>query len=224
MASASSKSSKSNSLPGTASRRTIPPSANSPASAPDGRCQHLRADGKRCASANYPGHTSLCHHHLNRQMRGIAGGNLIAGDILSSVGNFQSAYAINIVLGKLFIHQITGRISRQDAVSLAYTCQLLLQTLPAVKAELSDSGYVKYWREETNRILSGPSDLDELTDPDLLPNGCDPLHPPTFVPDPHPAAPLPPSEPLPPAPPLSPSAVAAPSHQPAEPPATTTTG
>jgi hypothetical protein len=112
-------------------------------------------------------------------MSGIAGGNIIAADILSSVGNFQSAAAINIVLGKLFVHQITGRIGRQDAISLAYTCQLMLQTLPAVKAELRDSGYAKYWREETNRILSGPSDLDRLTDPSLLPNGCDPLHPPT---------------------------------------------
>src|ERR1051326_5541449 len=120
----------------------------------DGRCQHLRDRGKRWASANYPGHTALCHHHLNREMRGIAGGNLIAADILSAVGNFQSASTINIVLGKLFIHQITGHISRQDAISLAYTCQLLLQTLPALKAELHDSGYVKYWREETNRILA----------------------------------------------------------------------
>jgi hypothetical protein len=115
-------------------------------------------------------------------MSGIAGGNIIAADILSSVGNFQSAAAINIVLGKLSVHQITGRIGRQDAISLAYTCQLMLQTLPAVKAELRDSGYAKYWREETNRILSGPSDLDRLTDPALLPSGCDPLHPPARTP------------------------------------------
>lgn len=192
MPNSSLNSNKSRRLPSARSARsTSTPSPVVAPAVPDGRCQHLRADGKRCASANYPGHTSLCHHHLNREMRGIAGGNLIAADILSAVGNFQSASAINIVLGKLFIHQITGHISRQDAISLAYTCQLLLQTLPALKAELHDSGYVKYWREETNRILAGPSDLDELTDASLLPNGCDPLHPPIRTPAPSPQTPAP---------------------------------
>jgi hypothetical protein len=100
-------------------------------------------------------------------MRGIAAGNIIAADILSAVGNFQSASAINVALGKPLIPQITGRIARQDAVALAYTFQLILQTLPSVKVELQDSGYIKYWKEETKRILSGPSDLDEVTDPSL---------------------------------------------------------
>jgi hypothetical protein len=104
-------------------------------------------------------------------MRGIAAGNIIAADILSAIGNFQSASAINVALGKLLIHQITGRIARQDAVALAYTFQLILQTLPSVKDELKDTGYTKYWREETQRILSGPSDLDEITDPALPPTG-----------------------------------------------------
>ena len=145
---------------------------------PDGRCHHHRADGKRCASATYPGHTSLCHHHLSRQMRGISDGDTVAADILSSIGNFQSATAINIALGKLFVHQITGRISRQDALALAYNCQLLLQTLPALKAEIRDSGYAKYWKEETQRILAGPSDLEAITAPSLLPPSPFHLHPP----------------------------------------------
>jgi hypothetical protein len=72
-----------------------------------------------CAHATYPGHDSLCHHHLNREMRGIAAGNI--------------------------------------ALSFLYNCHLLLQTLAGVKTELRDSGYIKYWHEETRRILSGPS-------------------------------------------------------------------
>ena len=145
------------------------PSAAPPPPAYDGRCQHRRTDGKRCASPTYPGHASLCHHHLSRQMRGISDGDIVAADILSSIGNFQSAAAINIALGKLFVHQITGRIARQDALALAYNCQLLLRTLPEVKTEHRESGYIKAWREETNRILSGPSDLEALTAPSLLP-------------------------------------------------------
>jgi len=148
------------------------------------RCTHFRADGKRCADAVYPGHTALCHHHLTQQMSGIADGNSIAADILSSVGNFQSASAINVALGKLLIHQLTGRISRQDALALAYTFQLLLQTLKLVKSELVECGYNQWWKSETARILSGPSDLDELTNSALLPASTNPLHPPALEPDP----------------------------------------
>src|SRR5260221_5972619 len=163
--------------------------------APDGRCQFLRADRKRCADAVYPGHTDLCHHHLLREIGGIAKGNLIAGDILTSVGNFQSASAINIALGKLLVHQLMGHISRRDALSIAYTFQLLLQTLRAVKSELSDCGYSDYWLEETSRILAQPSDLEPFTDKALLPNGFRSLHPPavTPVPAPQPTAAPPPS-------------------------------
>lgn len=148
--------------------------------ATSGRCTHLRADGKRCADAVYPGHTGLCHHHLRQQMGGISDGNSIAADILSSVGNFQSASAINVALGKLLVHQLTGRISRRDALAIAYTFQLLLQTLKSVKSELVECGYDHWWKSETSRILSGPSDLDELTYATLLPPSTQPLHPPAF--------------------------------------------
>src|SRR5262249_4693102 len=78
---------------------------------PDGRCNHLRTNGKRCSSLTYPGHASLCHYHLARELRGISDGDLLAADILNSIGNFQSAAAINLALGKIFIHQVTGRLS-----------------------------------------------------------------------------------------------------------------
>jgi hypothetical protein len=31
---------------------------------------------QEAAPATYPDHDSLCHHHLNREMRGIAAGNI----------------------------------------------------------------------------------------------------------------------------------------------------
>jgi hypothetical protein len=164
----------------------MPPSAIPSATemnplAQDGRCTHLRADGKRCSSSTYPGHASLCHYHLTRQMRGIADGDAIAADILNSIGNFQSAAAINIVLGKIFVHQITGRLSRQDAVALCYNCQLLLQTVPAVKQELKDAGYGGYWQKETDRILSADPDLCHITNKSLLPQGHGALKPIPFT-------------------------------------------
>lgn len=152
------------------------------------RCQHLRADRKRCADAVYPGHASLCHYHLNQQMGGIAHGDIIAADILHAIGNFQSAAAINVALGKIFLYQLTGRISRQDAMALSYQCQLMLQTLPLIRQELKETGFTKYWCEETQRILGESSDLDQITFPSLLPESDVPLHPKTWV-NPKPAAP-----------------------------------
>ena len=143
----------------------------------DGRCTHLRSDRKRCASALYPGHASLCHYHLGREMRGIADGDVLAADILSAVGNFQSAAAINVALGKIFLYQVIGRLSRQDALALCYNCQLLLQSLPSVKQELKDGGYDGFWQKETERILAGDSDLCNLTFTSLLPKGLGPLQP-----------------------------------------------
>ena len=144
---------------------------------PDGRCQRLRADGKRCASHTYPGHSSLCHYHLSREIRGISDGDLLAADILKSVGNFQSATAIKLALGKIFVHQITGRLSRQDAIALCYNCQLLLQTLPSVKKEVAEGGYANSWKKETGRILSSDPDLCHQTLLSLLPTGHGPLKP-----------------------------------------------
>lgn len=154
-----------------------PVAAEQITSMPDGRCAHLRTDGKRCASKTYPGHDSLCHYHLSREIRGISDGDLLAADILNSVGNFQSATAINLVLGKIFVHQITGRLSREDAASLCYNCQLLLQSLPAVKQELVNAGYGDSWKQETDRILSRDPDLCRRTNPSLLPSAPGPLKP-----------------------------------------------
>ena len=143
----------------------------------DGRCQRLRSDGKRCASHTYPGHSSLCHYHLSREIRGISDGDLLAADILKSIGNFQSATAINLALGKIFVHQITGRLSRQDAIALCYNCQLLLQSLPAVKKEVADGGYANAWKKETGRILSSDPDLCHQMLLSLLPTSHGPLKP-----------------------------------------------
>jgi len=85
--------------------------------------------------------------------------------------------AINIALGKIFLHQVTDRLSRQDALGLCYNCQLLLQSLPAVKQELKDGGYDSYWQKETERILASNSDLCNLTFTSLLPKGLGPLQP-----------------------------------------------
>jgi len=121
-------------------------------------------------------------------MRGISDGDALAADILNSIGNFQSAAAINIVLGKIFVHQITGRLSRQEAIALCYNCQLLLQTLPAVKEEIKEGGYGNSWQKETDRILSADPDLCHITNKALLPQGHGALKPIPFTANTQPAS------------------------------------
>jgi hypothetical protein len=50
-------------------------------------------------------------------MRGISDADTIAGDILSSLGNFPSVSALYIVLGGLPVHPLTGRIRCARATS-----------------------------------------------------------------------------------------------------------
>ena len=171
------------------STTTIPNLEQAPTNS-DGRCQNLRANGKRCSSLTYPGHSSLCHFHLSREIRGISDGELLAADILNSIGNFQSATAINLALGKIFVHQITGRLPRQDAIALCYNCQLLLQTLPALKDEISEGGYATSWQTETDRILSSDPDLCHQTNRSLLPSGYGNLKPTKVSPTPKDEAPV----------------------------------
>ncbi len=59
------------------------------------------------------------------------------GDI-GSIEDFSTADEINLFLGNLVKQFARKRIARQDAVALAYLCQLLLNSLPALRRELED--------------------------------------------------------------------------------------
>jgi hypothetical protein len=99
------------------------------------RCTILTSDGRCCSSFVYPGHSTLCHHHLRQELDGTPSED-IATDLLDSIQNFQSATAVNAALGKILAMLAAGRIKRQDAIAMAHICQLMLQSLKGFKHEI----------------------------------------------------------------------------------------
>jgi hypothetical protein len=133
-----------------------------------GRCTFSTTDGRRCTSLTYPGHSFLCHQHLRKQLDGEPPSEDIATDILSSLQNFQSAAAINAALGRIFALLAAGRIKRQDALSLAYMCQLMLQSLKGFKHEICLTSYEKIFERDLLRVLNARTPLEEFVYPPPL--------------------------------------------------------
>jgi len=129
------------------------------------RCTTLTADGRRCTSLLYPGHTMLCHQHLRQQLDGSPPSDDVAADILQSIQNFQSAASINAALGKILTMLAAGRIKRQDALSMAYICQLLLQSLKEFKHEIRLTTYEKFFERDLLKVLNARTPLEELVYP-----------------------------------------------------------
>ena len=120
------------------------------------RCEHKTARGKRCTSVCGHGHPSLCTHHAQQEarnaQRAAASAAAVAArasnhqppmrnfasEILGPVTEFQTAASINHVLGRLLVLLAANRIPSRSAGTIAYVCQLMLQSLPEVKEECTD--------------------------------------------------------------------------------------
>ena len=135
---------------------------------PADRCTFATSDGRRCTSLPYPGHSSLCHQHLRKELDGAPPSEDIATDILSSIHNFQSAAAINAALGKVFALLAAGRIKRHDALTMAYLCQLMLQSLKEFKHEICLTTYEKTFVHDLLRVLNERIPLEEFVFPPPL--------------------------------------------------------
>jgi hypothetical protein len=133
-----------------------------------GRCTITTSDGRRCTSLLYPGHSSLCHQHLRKQLDGAPPSEDVATDILDSIQNFQSGTAINAALGKIFALLAAGRISRKKAISMAYVCQLMLQSLKEFKHEIRLTTYEKFFERDLIKVLNARTPLEEFVFPPPL--------------------------------------------------------
>src|ERR1043166_5434337 len=127
-----------------------------------GRCTFSTSDGRQCTSLLYPGHSSLCHQHLRKELDGVPPSDDVASDILGSIQNFQSATAVNAALGKIFVLLAAGRIKRQDAIGLAYICQLMLQSLKGFKDEIRLTRYEQFFERDLIKVLNGRTPLEEF--------------------------------------------------------------
>jgi hypothetical protein len=109
-----------------------------------------------------PGHASLCHQHLGLRLDDMPPSEDTATDILSSIQNFQSAAAVNAGLDKILALLAAGRVKRQDAIAMAYICQLLLQSLQGFKHEILLTTYEKSWERDLIRVLNERTPIEEL--------------------------------------------------------------
>jgi hypothetical protein len=80
--------------------------------------------------------TALCTDHARRQRKqGKAAG--LAAELIDGLTEFNSAIPINEFLSRLLRFQAQDRIPPRRAAVMAYTCNLLLRTLPAIEHELN---------------------------------------------------------------------------------------
>jgi hypothetical protein len=91
--------------------------------------------------------------------------------LTEGITEFKSATPINDFLSRLLLHQAEGRIPPRRAAVMAYTCNLLLRTLPAIEHELHPPSQKD--QEDSTIIMDIPSAVAErarlaqrLQDPD----------------------------------------------------------
>ena len=98
-------------------------------------CQHIDAQGRRCRMLVKSPDEALCAYHQRRLQDQRVSES--AQELLACGTDFADAPAVNRFLGAL-VRQVTlKRIPRRDAVTLAYICQLLLNSLGAINREES---------------------------------------------------------------------------------------
>lgn len=108
-------------------------------------CRHIDAQGRRCRMLVMGIEADLCAHHAQRRLQTQRGSETAAAELLSSVTDFSDAASVNRFLGSLVKQVTLKRIPRRDAITLAYICQLLLNSLGAINRE-------EYLRLEESRV------------------------------------------------------------------------
>ena len=101
---------------------------------PEGGCKRHTRNG-RCRMPVADALTSLCAEHARRQQKRDHAANLSA-ELIAGLTEFKSAVPINDFLSRLLLFQAQDRIPPRRAAVMAYTCNLLLRTLPAIDKEV----------------------------------------------------------------------------------------
>jgi len=97
------------------------------------RCAHRDSSGRQCRLLVSDAHSRLCpQHHAEQKQKESAD----YSDVLCNFSQgFQTAQGINNSLRNLYWLAAQNRISTRRAKVLAYICNLLLRTLPAIDAD-----------------------------------------------------------------------------------------
>jgi hypothetical protein len=98
-------------------------------------CQHRSASGRRfCRLPISDPDSGLCFKHAAERHQELDQADL-AASLIGNVEEFRSAADINHSLGELYKLQAHNKITPRRAAVMAYTCNLLLRTLPAIERE-----------------------------------------------------------------------------------------
>ncbi len=111
-----------------------------------GGCQHHTRKG-RCRMPISDPSAAFCAEHAQRQQKKDKAAALSA-ELTAGLTEFKSAVPINDFLSRLLLFQAQDRIPPRGAAVMAYTCNLLLRTLPAIQHETnpeSDDGPTIIW-------------------------------------------------------------------------------
>src|SRR5689334_14564522 len=100
-------------------------------------CRHIDAQGRRCRMLVMSIEADFCAYHEQRRLQTQSGRETAAAELLGSVSDFSDAASVNRFLGNLVKQVTLKRIPRRDAVTLAYICQLLLNSLGVLNREES---------------------------------------------------------------------------------------
>ncbi len=119
----------------------------------DDRCQHTTVNGRRCRMPRMNRDTPLCVSH-RRSQKQLLNTQTLGAELLGSFDDFKTANAVNDALGKLFGLMARNQISPRNAAILAYIGQLLLNSLPVVKAEIIRDQGSAGWEKLLRRALS----------------------------------------------------------------------
>jgi hypothetical protein len=79
--------------------------------------------------------TGLCARHAALLQKDLDEADF-ASCLIGEIQDFRSAEDINHSLGELYKLQARNKISPRRAAVMAYTCNLLLRTLPAIDQEI----------------------------------------------------------------------------------------
>jgi hypothetical protein len=99
-------------------------------------CQYRSASSRRfCRMAIFDQDSGLCSRHAALLQKDLDQADL-AASLIGDIQEFRSAEDINHSLGELYKLQARNKISPRRASVMAFTCSLLLRTLPALQQEL----------------------------------------------------------------------------------------
>ena len=119
----------------------------------DDRCHYTSTSGRRCRMLRTNDHPSLCLQHQRQHLQPLTDPKTVAVELLGAIRDFKTATAVNQALARLFALVASNRIPPRNAAILAYICQLLLNTLPAVQHEITRTEGYSGWQHTLRQAL-----------------------------------------------------------------------